>query len=181
MILCVDEKTSLQPRPRKLPTLAAQPRRPVWVEHEYGRQGALNLFAAFETRSCKIYGRTVERKRQVELIAFLEPVDRALPATIKTIQGVLDNLKRHTGKQVQAWLAPHPGLCSISRRCIARGGIRSSSGSASCNANACGFLSSRTRQRWRSACRRISENGIKWPIRSTEAPSRERRSWPSAS
>ena len=34
MGLCVDEKTRLQPRTRKAPTLAAQPGRPVRVEHE---------------------------------------------------------------------------------------------------------------------------------------------------
>jgi hypothetical protein len=32
--LCVDEKTSLQPRTRTAPTVAAQPGRPVRVEHE---------------------------------------------------------------------------------------------------------------------------------------------------
>ena len=108
MVLCVDEKTSLQPRPRKSLTLAAQPDRPVRVEHEYGRCGALNLFAAFDTRSGKVYGRTAERKRQVEFIAFLEQLDREIPATITTIHVVLDNLRMHKGKQVQAWLAQHP-------------------------------------------------------------------------
>ena len=108
VVLCVDEKTSLQPRPRKSPTLATQPERPVRVEHEYGRCGALNLFAAFDTRSGKVYGRTAERKRQVEFIAFLEQLDREIPATIKTIHVVLDNLRMHKGKQVQAWLAKHP-------------------------------------------------------------------------
>ena len=108
VVLCVDEKTSLQPRPRKSPTLAAQPKRPVRVEHEYGRCGALNLFAAFDTRTGKVYGRTAERKRQVEFIAFLEQLDREIPATIETIHVVLDNLRMHKGKQVQAWLAQHP-------------------------------------------------------------------------
>jgi transposase len=108
MVLCVDEKTSLQPRPRKSPTLAAQPGRPVRVEHEYGRCGALNLFAAFDTRTGRVYGRTAERKRQVEFIAFLEQLDRAIPATITTVHVVLDNLRMHKGKQVQAWLAKHP-------------------------------------------------------------------------
>jgi transposase len=108
MVLCVDEKTSLQPRPRQSPTLAAQPKRPVRVEHEYGRCGALNLFAAFDTRTGKVYGRTAERKRQVEFIAFLEQLDREIPAEIATIHVVLDNLRMHKGKQVQAWLAKHP-------------------------------------------------------------------------
>ena len=51
---------------------------------------------------------TAERKRQVEFIAFLEQLDREIPATIKTIHVVLDNLRMHKGKQVQAWLAKHP-------------------------------------------------------------------------
>ena len=108
MVLCVDEKTSLQPRPRKSPTLAAQPKRPARVEHEYRRAGALNLFAAFDTRTGRVYGRTAERKRQVEFIAFLEQLDREIPAAITTVHVVLDNLVMHKGQQVRAWLAKHP-------------------------------------------------------------------------
>jgi transposase len=108
VVLCVDEMTSLQPRPRKSPTLAAQPDQPTRVEHEYGRCGALNLFAAFETRTGKVYGQTAGRKRQAEFIAFLEHLDREIPASVTTIHIVLDNLRMHKGKQVQAWLAKHP-------------------------------------------------------------------------
>jgi transposase len=108
MVLCIDEKTSLQPRPRKAPTLAARPRLPVRIEHEYGRAGALNLFAAFDTRTGRVYGRTAERKRRVEFIAFLEQLDHEIPRAITTIHVVLDNLVMHKGKQVRAWLAQHP-------------------------------------------------------------------------
>jgi transposase len=108
VVLCVDEKTSLQPRTRVSPTLSAQPDRPVRVEHEYRRQGALNLFAAFDTRTGKVYGHTAERKRQKEFIEFLEHLDREIPAQKTTIHVVLDNLRMHKGKQVQAWLAQHP-------------------------------------------------------------------------
>lgn len=108
MVLSADEKTSLQPRTRKSPTLAAAPGLPVRVEHEYERKGALNLFAAFDTRTGKVYGRTAERKRQVEFIAFLEQLDRELPPEKTTVHIVLDNLRMHKGKQVMAWLAKHP-------------------------------------------------------------------------
>lgn len=108
MVLCVDEKTSLQPRTRKAPTRPAQPGRPVQVEHEYERKGALNLFAGFDTRTGKVYGHTAERKRQKEFIEFLEKLDREIPAAITLIHVVLDNLRMHKGKQVQAWLAKHP-------------------------------------------------------------------------
>jgi transposase len=108
VVLGVDEMTSLPPRPRKAPTLATKPDRPTRVEHEYGRCGALNLFAAFDTRTGKVYGQTAGRKRQSEFIAFLEHLDREIPASVKTIPIVLDNLRMHKGKQGQAWLAKHP-------------------------------------------------------------------------
>jgi transposase len=107
MVLCVDEKTSLQPRTRKSPTRPAQPGHPVRVEHEYERKGALNLFAGFDTRTGKVYGMTAERKRQAEFIAFLEKLDREIDPRVTVIHVVLDNLRMHKGKQVQAWLAAH--------------------------------------------------------------------------
>jgi transposase len=108
MVLCLDEKTSLQPRPRKAATLPPRAQSVMKVEHEYERKGALNLFAAFDTRTGKVWGQTYERKRQVELIAFLEYLDNQIPASITQIYVVLDTLKLHKGKQVQAWLAKHP-------------------------------------------------------------------------
>jgi DDE superfamily endonuclease len=108
MVLDADERTRLQPRPRKAPTLATQPGRPTRVEHEYGRCGALNLFAAFASRTGKVSGQTAGRKHQAEFIAFLEQWDREIPASVKTIPIVLDNLRMHKGKQGQAWLAKHP-------------------------------------------------------------------------
>jgi transposase len=108
LVLCVDEKTSLQPRTRKSPTRPAQPGQPVRVEHEYERKGALNLFAGFDTRTGKVYGLTAERKRQAEFIAFLELLDREIDPRVTVIHVVLDNLRMHKGKQVQAWLAQHP-------------------------------------------------------------------------
>src|ERR1700745_957218 len=100
--------TGSRPRPRKSPTKAAKPDRPTLVEHEYGRCGALNLFAAFDTRTGKVYGMTAPRKRQSEFIACLEHLDREVPVAVKTIHIVLDNVRMHKGKQVQAWLAEHP-------------------------------------------------------------------------
>jgi transposase len=108
MVLSADEKTNLQPRTRTMKTRAAKPGLPVLLEHEYERKGALNLFAAFDTRTGKVYATTAERKRQAEFIIFLEHLDKEIPLTITSIHIVLDNLRMHKGKQVQAWLAKHP-------------------------------------------------------------------------
>jgi transposase len=108
MVFCLDENTNLQPRARVSPTLAAGIDQVVRVEHEYQRGGALNLLAAFDTRTGQVYGYLAERKRQVELIAFLNQLEAQIPPTIRTIHVVLDNVSMHTGKQVQEWLSRHP-------------------------------------------------------------------------
>jgi transposase len=111
VVLSLDEKTSLQPRTRLAPTRPARRGQPVRVEHEYKRGGALNLFAAFDTRSGHVYAATAPRRRQVEFIAFLEQLDQELPTSITTIHLVLDNVRMHTGTLVRAWLALHPRFC----------------------------------------------------------------------
>src|SRR5215218_5285594 len=107
-VLSLDEMTSLQPRPRRVATRPARPGRPVQVEHEYRRAGATQLCAAFDTRSGRVYGVTARRKRQVEYLALLEQLDRALAPTITTVHLLADNVSVHHGTLVQQWLAAHP-------------------------------------------------------------------------
>ena len=106
-VLSTDEHTSIQPRPRLAPTRAATPEQPTQVEHEYKRCGALNLLAALDTRSGKVWGETAPRKRQVEFLALLEQIDADLPASVTHIYLILDNVRMHTGKEVQKWLEKH--------------------------------------------------------------------------
>jgi DDE superfamily endonuclease len=108
LVLCLDEMTSLQPRHRRAPTRPARPGDPVQLEHEYTRDGALQLFAAFDTRSGEVYAGQFRRKRQVECIAFLAHLDRLIPATLTAIHLVCDNVSVHHGHAVRAWLAAHP-------------------------------------------------------------------------
>lgn len=108
-VLCLDEKTSLQPRTRSTPTKPAQPGGvPVRVEHEYVRKGALHLFAAFDTRTGEVLGILRRRKRQLEFIELLEKIDRTTPAHVTRIRLVCDNVSIHHGKLARAWLARHP-------------------------------------------------------------------------
>jgi transposase len=108
LVLSVDEKTSLQPRPRRSPTLPAQLQNiPNRSEYEYKRAGALNLFAAFDTRSGKVYGQCYDRKRQRECIAFLEALDLEIDERVRTIHLVCDNVSTHHEQEVQKWLFNH--------------------------------------------------------------------------
>ena len=108
-VLSLDEMTSLQPRPRTSATLPAQPGLvPVHLEHPYARKGAVNLFAAFDTRSGEVIGLCRPRKRQVEFIELLEKIDHATPASVTLLHLVCDNVSVHHGKLVRAWLKNHP-------------------------------------------------------------------------
>lgn len=108
VVFCVDEKTNLQPRGRTSPTLPTRPKLPVRVEHEYLRSGALNLFAALDTRRGHVIGWTATRKRADEFIAFLDLLDASVDASITHVHLVLDNLSVHKSKAVAAWLGQHP-------------------------------------------------------------------------
>jgi len=108
-VLCLDEKTSLQPRPRTAATRPAKPgNRPVLIEHEYTRAGALNLLAAFDTTTGKVTALVRHRKRQAEFIELLEKIHRETPKSITTIHLVCDNARMHRGKLVRAWIEAHP-------------------------------------------------------------------------
>ena len=108
-VLSLDEKTSLQPRTRTVPTRPAQPGLvPVHVEHEYQRKGALQLFAAFDTRTGEVTGILRRRKRQAEFIELLDKIDRDTPPSVTLIHLLCDNLSVHRGKLVRAWLEKHP-------------------------------------------------------------------------
>ena len=105
----LDEKTSLQPRTRSAKNRPAKPGGiPVHAEHEYERKGALQLFAAFNTRTGQVIGQPQQRKRQQEFIELLEAIDRQAPTAVTTIHIVCDNASIHKGKLVRAWLARHP-------------------------------------------------------------------------
>jgi len=109
VVFCLDEKTSLQPRPRSHATRPAQQGHvPVRLEHEYKRKGALNLFAAFNISTGRVTGVCHRRKRQKEFIDLLETIDEETPPTITDIHIICDNVSVHHGKEVRSWLTSHP-------------------------------------------------------------------------
>ena len=56
-VLSADEKTSIQARGRCHPTTPPRPARPMRVEHEYARGGALAYLAAWDVRRGGVIGR----------------------------------------------------------------------------------------------------------------------------
>jgi transposase len=109
VVWSVDEKTSRPPRPRRAPSRPAQPRHiATRYEHEEKRAGALNLFAAVDTRSGRVDGHCDARKRPREFMALLEALDAELDEHIHIVHLVCDNVSTHQGKEVRKWFANHP-------------------------------------------------------------------------
>lgn len=99
-VISTDEKTSIQARKRRHPTLAAAPGIPMRVEHEYERKGAWAYLAAWDVRRAKIHGRC-ERKtgiapfeRLVRQVMSQEPY-RSAPRVF----WVMDNGSAHRGQK----------------------------------------------------------------------------------
>ena len=106
-VFCVDEKTAIQALDRKDPLLPLSPGRAERHGFEYVRHGTLSLYAAFDTESGEVFGKTARRHTSQEFVAFLEQlVLRQLPD--QEIHIILDNLSAHKTKRVQRFLAEHP-------------------------------------------------------------------------
>lgn len=107
LVLCVDEKPQIQATER---TAAVLPMRPGQVErrtHDYVRHGTTDLFAALDVKTGKVIGICRQRHRSQEFRAFLNLIDRNVPADLD-VHLVLDNASIHKTPRIQRWLAKRP-------------------------------------------------------------------------
>jgi len=108
-IFCVDEKTHIQALDRKDPVLPLSPGRAERHGFEYYRHGTLSLYAAFNTKTGEVLGRTTARHTSAEFVAFLTDIVVNQPRG-KEIHVIADNLSTHKTEQVSAFLAEHPNV-----------------------------------------------------------------------
>ena len=106
-IFCVDEKTAIQALDRLDPVLPLSPGRAERHGFEYARHGTLSLYAAFDTRTGEVMGRTAKRHTSAEFVAFLTDLVAHRPRR-QAIHVILDNLATHKTQQVEAFLQEHP-------------------------------------------------------------------------
>jgi hypothetical protein len=136
IVLSMDEKTSLPPRPRLSSKRPAQPGNiPSRYEQEYKRSGALKVFAAFDTRSRTVCGHGYPRHHQQECGTLLEPLDAELEH-LKTIHLVCDHVRTPHGQAVCQWVAKPPRVVVHCTPGPAQGCIWWSGGAAASDANA---------------------------------------------
>lgn len=108
-VFCVDEKTAIQALDRKDPVLPLTPGRAERHGFEYYRHGTLSLYAAFNTQTGEVLGKTAARHTSAEFVAFLTDLVANQPRG-KEIHVIADNLSAHKTKAVEAFLAAHPNV-----------------------------------------------------------------------
>lgn len=108
-VFCVDEKSAIQALDRLDPVLPLSPGRAESHGFEYFRHGTLSLYAALETQSGEILGKTASHHTSAEFVGFLADVIASQPAG-KEIHVVADNLSAHKTKLVDAFLAAHSNV-----------------------------------------------------------------------
>jgi transposase len=106
-VFCVDEKTHIQALDRKDPVLPLSPGRAERHGFEYFRHGTLSLYAAFNTKTGEVLGKTAERHTSAEFIAFLTDIVINQPRG-KEIHVIADNLSAHKSQLVKDFLVAHP-------------------------------------------------------------------------
>jgi transposase len=107
LVLCVDEKSQVQALERTQPVLPMGLGYLEGVTHDYYRHGTTTLFAALDTLDGKVITLCKPRHRHQEFIAFLNHLDRSVPAGLD-IHLVADNYGTHKHPKVKAWLARRP-------------------------------------------------------------------------
>src|SRR6266571_2471656 len=106
-VFCVDEKTAIQALDRKDPILPLSPGRAERHGFEYVRHGTLSLFAALDTKTGLVFGKTAERHTSQAFVAFLADLLTNVSRK-REVHIICDNLSAHKTNRVVAFLAAHP-------------------------------------------------------------------------
>ena len=105
-VFCVDEKTAIQALDRRDRVLPLSPGRAERHGFEYKRNGTLSLYAALNTKTGKVQGKTAARHTSREFVGFLEEVVTSCEPQ-REIHIICDNLSAHKTKLVAAFLDAH--------------------------------------------------------------------------
>ena len=107
VVLCVDEKTSLQALDRTRPSLPMRPGQVERRSHDYKRHGVTDLFAALNVATGQVIHQTRSKHRSVEFRQFLDAIDTNVPDGLD-VHVVLDNASTHKTPAIHKWLLAHP-------------------------------------------------------------------------
>lgn len=103
IVLCVDEKSSIQALDRTQPGLPMKRGRGETMTHDYKRHGTSTLFAALDVSSGNVFGECKKRHRHQEFLDFLKAVERQTSDDLD-LHLIVDNYATHKHQKVRNWL-----------------------------------------------------------------------------
>jgi hypothetical protein len=114
-VLSTDEKTSIQARARKHPTLPPLPGMAMRVEHEYRRCGAWAYLAVLDVHRAKVFGRCERKTGIAPFERLVNHVMRQPPYNqARRVFWIMDNGSSHRGARCVARLqAKYPRLVPV--------------------------------------------------------------------
>lgn len=107
IVLCMDEKSSIQALDRTQPSLPMKKGRGETMTHDYKRNGTTTLFAALDVATGKVIGSCLPKHRHTEFLKFLKTIEAEVPAGL-VVHLILDNYATHKHTNMKSWLARHP-------------------------------------------------------------------------
>lgn len=107
LVLCVDEKSSIQALDRTQPGLPMKKGRCGTMTHDYKRNGTTTLFAALNVLDGTVIGSCYSKHRHGEFLEFLRKIDRETPIDVD-LHLILDNYATHKHPNVKLWLSSRP-------------------------------------------------------------------------
>jgi len=108
IVLCVDEKPSIQALERKTGYIKTDSGKVVRAyKSTYKRHGTLNLFAALEVSTGKIQGKVTQEKKRTDFQVFMDEIVDEYSSD-QEIHVVLDNYCTH--KKNEEWLARNKNI-----------------------------------------------------------------------
>src|SRR5436189_796822 len=109
VIFSVDEKSAIQALDRLDPVLPMSPGRAERHGFEYQRHGTLSLYAALNTTTGEVIGKTAARHTSEEFVAFLADIAVHQPKR-REIHIIADNLSAHKTERVRQFLTAHANI-----------------------------------------------------------------------
>jgi len=112
VVLCVDEKTSIQALDRTQPVLPLKPHGMVKnIPFEYKRLGTTSLLAALEVHEGAVVGQCEKRHTHQEFLSFLKRLERTYRKKGREIHIICDNYSTHRHKKVKQWIKEQKNIC----------------------------------------------------------------------
>jgi transposase len=108
-VFCVDEKTAIQALDRKDRMLPLAPGQAQSHGFEYKRNDTLSLFAALNTATGEVLGKTAACHTSEQFVGFLGEIADSQEAE-RDIHVICDNVSSHKTGKVEAFLVEHPNV-----------------------------------------------------------------------